>query len=421
MPGLPALGLLDTATSAIRILELPKEVPPSKLSQRAGIHGLAVSQRYVYAVLQKDPAPSELLVLDRKDLRLLDRYVFRAENVHSLCVSGEVLHVVSTGTDEVIELRMRGSEVISETVYWRPDSEGQRADIHHLNAICAWRGDLLVSGFGKKPGQDWGLTRDGFIANVTRGEMIASGIYHPHSLLTIGDEITYCESGKRAVRIIGRDQTKRLPGYTRGLCLAGQKIFIGTSVGRQVSKSTGTLYNPQHSSGAPAGQCTVCRLSADSLEIEEIIDLGAYGYEVYDLLPVEGTSRWPVVADDNFRSPEATWWDQLQLAMQEITALIPPRDTFIWIDQEKFGGVIVDGRRAIPFPQRDEQYQGPPPDDETAIREVERLHRSGASFIVFGWFSFWWLNHYSELHRHLRSKFRCVLENERLIAFDLRP
>jgi Domain of unknown function (DUF4915) len=421
VPGLPALGLLDTATSAFRILQLPRDLPPNRLSQRAGIHGLAVSTRYVYAVLQKDPSPSELLVLARKDLRLLNRYVFQASNVHSLCVSGEVLNIVSTGTDEVIELRMRGSEVISETVFWRPDPEAPRADIHHLNAICAWRGDLLVSGFGKKPGQDWSLTRDGFIVNVTRGEKFASGIYHPHSLMTIGDAITYCESGNRTVRVIGRGQTQRLPGYTRGLCLAGQKLFVGTSVGRRVSKSTGMLYNPQHSSGAPAGRCTICRLSASTLEIEDIVDLSDYGYEIYDLLTVEGTSGWPFVQDYNSCSPEATWWDQVHLAMQEIATLIPPGDDFIWVDQEMFGGVAVDGRRAIPFPRRDEQYQGPPSDDITAIRELDRLRRSGASFIVFGWFSFWWLSHYAGLHEHLRSKFRCVMENERLVAFDLRP
>ena len=76
LPGLPALGLLDTTTSEFRLPQLPRELspsrPPGKLSERVGIHGLAVSADRVYAVLQKDPAPSELLVLDRKDLRLLN-------------------------------------------------------------------------------------------------------------------------------------------------------------------------------------------------------------------------------------------------------------------------------------------------------------------------------------------------------------
>jgi hypothetical protein len=49
-----------------------------------------------------------------------------------------------------------------------------------------------------------------------------------------------------------------------------------------------------------------------------------------------------------------------------------------------------------------------------------RLRRSGASFMVVAWPVFWGLEHYTGLRQHLQSKFRCVLENERLVAFDLR-
>jgi hypothetical protein len=65
------------------------------------------------------------------------------------------------------------------------------------------------------------------------------------------------------------------------------------------------------------------------------------------------------------------------------------------------------------------QYGGPPPDDATAIRELERLRQSGASFIVFARPAFWWLDYHAALC-HLRSAFRCVLENDRLVVFDLR-
>lgn len=115
-----------------------------------------------------------------------------------------------------------------------------------------------------------------------------------------------------------------------------------------------------------------------------------------------------------------TWNERLQMATQEVEALIPPGETFILVDQEQWGQVVAQ-RHAIPFLERDGQYWGPPPDDETAIREIERLRRAGANFIVFGWPAFWWLYKYSELHCHLCSKFRCVLKNSRLVVFDLRP
>ena len=117
---------------------------------------------------------------------------------------------------------------------------------------------------------------------------------------------------------------------------------------------------------------------------------------------------------------EIEWRQGLHQMSQAIAALIPPDEAFILVDQDKFGGMATAGRRAIPFLERDGQYWGAPPDDATAIRELERLRRSGASFVVFAWPAFWWLDHYVELREHLRSKFRCVMENDLLVAFDLR-
>ncbi len=109
----------------------------------------------------------------------------------------------------------------------------------------------------------------------------------------------------------------------------------------------------------------------------------------------------------------------LNLTTRDIAALILPGDKFILVDQDEYGSEIADRRRAIPFLERDEQYWGPPPDDATAIRELERLRRFGATFMVFAWPAFWWLDYYSGLQQHLRSEFRCVLENDRLVVFDL--
>lgn len=112
--------------------------------------------------------------------------------------------------------------------------------------------------------------------------------------------------------------------------------------------------------------------------------------------------------------------DQVNLATQELATLIPPGEVFILVDQEQFGNKVSTGRQAIPFLERDGKYWGPPPDDMTAIRELERLRRLGANFIVFGWPAFWWLNYYAEMHHYLRSEYRCILKNDRLVIFDLR-
>jgi hypothetical protein len=123
-----------------------------------------------------------------------------------------------------------------------------------------------------------------------------------------------------------------------------------------------------------------------------------------------------------FRKGKSTWkWlQQLYLTRQDIATLIPCEDTFILVDEQWFGGDVAGGRRTIPFLERGGEYWGPPPDDRTAIQELERLRQSGVSFAVFAWPAFWWLDHYAELHQYLRSQFRCVLKNDRLVIFDLR-
>jgi hypothetical protein len=91
--------------------------------------------------------------------------------------------------------------------------------------------------------------------------------------------------------------------------------------------------------------------------------------------------------------------------------LIPQGGTFILVGEGQWGeSAIPPDRRAIPFLKRDGQYWGPPPDDDTAIRELDRLRRSGAELIVFDRPAFWWLDHYRGLRQHLDSQLRCVLK-----------
>jgi glycosyltransferase involved in cell wall biosynthesis len=112
--------------------------------------------------------------------------------------------------------------------------------------------------------------------------------------------------------------------------------------------------------------------------------------------------------------------DQLRPSLDELDALITSA-TFILVDQDEWWGEhLLEGRTNRPFLDRQGTYWGPPPDSQTAIAELERMRGEAAGFIVFAWPAFWWLDHYSEFARYLRERFECVLENERLIVFDLR-
>jgi len=133
-----------------------------------------------------------------------------------------------------------------------------------------------------------------------------------------------------------------------------------------------------------------------------------------------GTSQLPVVHPKKYMEM-IEWMRGLYSTAQDIAAAIPPGETLILVDEDQLGSVATAGYRTVPFLECDGRYWGPPPDDESAIRELERLRRDGATFMVFAWPALWWLDHYSGLRRYLRSEFRYVLESDRLVVLDLRP
>lgn len=106
---------------------------------------------------------------------------------------------------------------------------------------------------------------------------------------------------------------------------------------------------------------------------------------------------------------------------EELKTLISPQESFILIDEDRLNGnEIIKGFQTIPFTEHNGWYWGHPADDDIAIREFNRLHQTGASAIVFFWHTFWWLDYYAGFHNYLRQKFPCILQNNHLIAFDLR-
>jgi len=118
---------------------------------------------------------------------------------------------------------------------------------------------------------------------------------------------------------------------------------------------------------------------------------------------------------------KTSWHHRMYLSVQEIKDCIPDGDVFVLADEGNWAtGGSVAGRSALPFPEHNCEYWGRPPDDATAIGELERQRKAGASFLVVAWQAFWWLEYYRDLQTYLLSHFRRVLENERLVVFDIR-
>jgi hypothetical protein len=104
-----------------------------------------------------------------------------------------------------------------------------------------------------------------------------------------------------------------------------------------------------------------------------------------------------------------------------IASVIPPGSTFIMVDDgASEGDAAIAGRCGVPFLERDGKYWGRPQDDDIAIRELERLRRSGSSFLVFGLPAMWWLDYYERFRRYLYATYSCLVASDSLVVFDLR-
>ncbi|MEO5905830.1 MAG: DUF4915 domain-containing protein, partial [Saprospiraceae bacterium] len=442
-PGFPVLGVLDSENLQISILDLPLEIP------RTGTLGLAQSSRFIYVGLQyafdgrtsyrlppeiglefnaqgilASLNPCSLLVFDKKNFELLHQHYFKiVEDVHSFLLSADeqTLYVVSTGTDEVIRLELKDEYVINESVFWRPDPDGERLDHHHLNSICQWNGDIIISGFGRKlVPDDWNTALNGFVYNITQHRSIYEGLIQPHSLIVIDQRLAVCESRQKKVMFIDHGPQIDLGGYSRGICHLNKKLIVGISARRVKSKSTGKLNKNKE---VDQTGCTVCKLSLDPFIVEKVISLNHCANEIYEMLAVDHIEEWPLIPARDYRMYfQDAWEHQRQLAFQETmkcmdketTALIFVDENLLGLDQSSIHPVTT-----YSFIEREGIYLGAPEKDDVAIEELNRIHAIHVHHsIAFAWPSFWWLDEYKKLSNFLNTTYSVVFKNDRIIMFQ---
>jgi hypothetical protein len=116
----------------------------------------------------------------------------------------------------------------------------------------------------------------------------------------------------------------------------------------------------------------------------------------------------------------ASWLQERERITRDIGQMVPAGDALILVDDGQWAlDPVALGRCHFPFLEREGTYWGPPPDDASAIVELERLRRLGVKFVAFGAPSFWWLDHYADFHTYLRSQSRSVAERPQLVVFEL--
>jgi 4-hydroxybenzoate polyprenyltransferase len=106
-------------------------------------------------------------------------------------------------------------------------------------------------------------------------------------------------------------------------------------------------------------------------------------------------------------------------SIRELRRVIPAGVPFILVDDDEWALEQTAELHPIPFIEHQGRYWGRPETTAHAISELERLRREGAGFLVVAWPAQWWLEYYEGLRRHLDRHDRRILENDRVVIFEL--
>ncbi len=274
-------------TSPLLLISLPlnkeSKIVPISLGH-SGISttatGLAQGNGKIFIAFISD-GKFRVAVLD-KNLNSLFTQELESQDIHSMLVDGKYLYTISTGTDEVVRYEITNKELKTPEVVWR--ASDIKKENHHLNSITKYKGDLIISSFGKSKMENaWRTAYDGIIFNVTKGIILKDKVYQPHSVSSNGEDLFYCESGK-GLFLSTNKFSKSLDGYTRGVQFESKtSVFVATSFGRSPKRNIKSLFFNPMDSGKKSGACRIYNINISSKKSSHT-DFGWFANEIYDLL-----------------------------------------------------------------------------------------------------------------------------------------
>lgn len=256
--------------------------------ENVGFRGISQDENYIYALYHaKKPG---IFVLDKKTLMpFIRQEISEAKDAHSMIVDENNIYIVSTGTDQVLKYQFdkKNKKIYFSEVFWSPKGSLQNSDTHHLNSIFKKDQDIYISAFGPRKNNLWSSATAGYVLNLTRNQKVIENVTHPHSVFVRGEDIFYCESSTKTVKMNGKTIIRLDSGYTRGLFLKDDCLVLGTNSGRKVQNSDGFVANP-----ADPGQLMLdCRVLiykkkniSDDYALSKSFDFLPNHKEIYDVI-----------------------------------------------------------------------------------------------------------------------------------------
>ncbi|MEE4693639.1 glycoside hydrolase family 99-like domain-containing protein [Pseudomonas alliivorans] len=177
--------------------------------------------------------PDALWIYDGS-LREIESSTVPIGDVHDVLEFEEHIYVVGTTGNEIVKLDKQGVE----RQRWRFPGED---DSRHVNCLGVWNGVIVYSAFGEFTGHRGykGLTDgQGFVNELFTGKRLISGLSQPHTPVGYGKNLLLANSERSEIHEYAPDgqliRKKNLPGYTRGICITRDAIYVGMSKSRNL-------------------------------------------------------------------------------------------------------------------------------------------------------------------------------------------
>jgi Domain of unknown function (DUF4915) len=198
--------------------------------------GLGLAGTRLLRVLRPRDDPDTVGQLVIYDDRGVEHYmrIDALNDAHDIAWDGSSYIAVSTSTNSILWISPSGDVIKT----WKAAGDG---DAWHLNNLCFKDGDLHVCAFGRFDTHRGWLERQeepvGLVINLATGADVITGLVCPHNPRFFDGAWTVCNSYDFDLLQIdpASGQTVRrlrLDGWTRGLAVDDEYLFVGESADR---------------------------------------------------------------------------------------------------------------------------------------------------------------------------------------------
>ncbi|QEY11314.1 glycoside hydrolase family 99-like domain-containing protein [Cellvibrio sp. KY-YJ-3] len=194
------------------------------------------------------------------------------QDIHDIFYLSGSYYIVCTMTNEIIQ----ADSNLNEVRRWRFPGE---ADSMHINCVGTWNERIIFSAFGDfhlHRGYKEDSTRKGFVRDLLTGETLISGLSQPHSLAQHGNNLILANSQQHEIAEYLPNgellRMKKMPGYTRGLTIIDNILYVGLSKSRNSQENT---------------QSTASLVAVDLANFEILESIEAPCDEIYSIILLE--------------------------------------------------------------------------------------------------------------------------------------